>query len=176
MAPLTAVIGLGGNLGDRLGTLAAAALAVEALPGVQAQARSCLYETDPVGPPQPDFLNAALRVTYVGSPLELLALLQGIERRFGRVRRERWAARTLDLDLLWIEGRLVSLPDLVVPHPGLLERRFALEPLLDVAKDALDPRTGRRLSEVLAELPAGGVRRIAGPGWVEAGAAKSGPD
>lgn len=128
---------------------------------------SPLYETEPVGPTQPDFLNAAVRVRYDGTARGLLDELLAIERRFGRERRERWGPRILDLDILFIESIEVDEPDLVVPHARLRERAFALAPLVDVMPEAVYPRTGERLSEWLARLVSPGVRRIAGPEWPE---------
>lgn len=126
---MDAVIGLGANLGSREATLRAAI----ALLGLEVVATSRLYATAPLGPPQPTFLNAAVRVRTELAPLALLARMQGVETQLGRVRRERWGPRTVDLDLLWWEGGPVDEPNLTVPHPGLLERSFALAPLLDVA-------------------------------------------
>lgn len=160
---LDAVIGLGANLGDRVRTLSGA---VHALGDHGAlEAVSSLYATEPVGPPQPGFLNAAARIRFAGTPASLLALLLDVERRFGRERRERWGPRVLDLDLLWIEGVAVQEEELSVPHPRLLSRRFALEPLLEVAPDARDPRTGVLLAEHLERLAPGGVARVKGPEW-----------
>jgi 2-amino-4-hydroxy-6-hydroxymethyldihydropteridine diphosphokinase len=105
-------------------------------------ARSLVYETAPVGNvDQPPFLNAAVSVTWPGEPEGLLAVLLDIEASLGRVRRERWAPRTIDLDVLWIDGVVHESEALVVPHPRLTERAFAVVPLLDVARDAIDPRT-----------------------------------
>jgi 2-amino-4-hydroxy-6-hydroxymethyldihydropteridine diphosphokinase len=157
------VVGLGSNVGDRLGALAAAARALrDVLGGTVA---SSLYETSPVGPPQPDYLNAALRGTFGDSPDALLGLLLGVERRAGRERRERFGPRVLDVDVLWIDGVARNSANLVVPHPRLAERRFALEPLLDVAPDARDPATGVLLRTWLDHLPSGGIQRIGGPEW-----------
>jgi 2-amino-4-hydroxy-6-hydroxymethyldihydropteridine diphosphokinase len=141
---LRAVIGLGANLGDRLTTLRGAARAIgEAAQVGRLVGGSRIFETAPVGgPPQPPFLNAAVLVEAEDAPLALLEDLLAIEARFGRVRRERWGPRTLDLDLLWIAGTTVNDARLVVPHPRLTERAFALLPLLDVAPDARDPTTG----------------------------------
>lgn len=103
-----------------------------------------MYETAPVGgPPQGDFLNAAVLVDVRGEPLELLDALLSIERSLGRVRDARWGPRTIDLDILWIEGVVFEHPRLVVPHPHLTERAFALAPLLELVPAAVDPRTGR---------------------------------
>jgi 2-amino-4-hydroxy-6-hydroxymethyldihydropteridine diphosphokinase len=106
---------------------------------------SRVYETKPVGgPAQEDFLNAALLVTTAVEPLALLDELQAIEIDLGRVRDVRWGPRTIDLDVLWIDGLAVDHPRLVVPHPRLVLRSFALAPLLDVVPDAIDPLTKER--------------------------------
>jgi 2-amino-4-hydroxy-6-hydroxymethyldihydropteridine diphosphokinase len=151
-----AVVGFGANLGDRLATMRAAAREVARLPRVGRVVRtSRVYATEPVGPPQPEFLNAAALVTWEGTPEALLDALLAIEAGLGRVRSaaERWGPRAIDLDVLWIEGVAVDTPRLVVPHPRLRERAFALVPMLEVAPDARDPRTGERY-----EVPAGDVR------------------
>ncbi len=138
---MKAVIGLGSNLGDRLATLREAVRRIEALARVTARSR--VYETAPVGgPEQGPFLNAAVLVTWEGEPVALMEALLGIERSTGRVRDVRWGPRTIDLDVLWIEGLVVDEPTLRAPHPSLKERAFAVAPLLDVAPDARDPRTG----------------------------------
>jgi 2-amino-4-hydroxy-6-hydroxymethyldihydropteridine diphosphokinase len=102
---------------------------------------SRVYETAPIGgpPDQPDYLNAAVRILYDGAPLELLDVLQAIETRIGRVRETRWDARVIDLDVLWIEDVAFGSDRLIVPHPRLVERAFAMLPLADVAPDAIDP-------------------------------------
>jgi 2-amino-4-hydroxy-6-hydroxymethyldihydropteridine diphosphokinase len=141
------VLGLGANLGDRAATLRAARQALEGIGRVEAVSR--VYETLPVGgPAQPDFLNAAALLVFDGSPHALLDALQAIEAQFGRVRRERWGARTLDVDVLWIEGEVIADDRLTVPHPRLTERAFALVPLLDVAPGAIDPRTGEAFTSI----------------------------
>jgi 2-amino-4-hydroxy-6-hydroxymethyldihydropteridine diphosphokinase len=113
------------------------------------ESASRVYVTAPVGgPPQPDFLNAAALVTYEGEPQALLGALLAIERGLGRRRGgERYGPRTIDLDILWIEGWTVDTEELVVPHPRLLERAFALLPLLELVPEARDPRSGDRLAE-----------------------------
>lgn len=152
------VIGLGSNLGDRRTLLASAVAAVGGLGALRGV--SALYESAAVGPPQPDFLNAALRLHTAVGANSLLQALHAIERSHGRVRRERWGSRTLDLDILWAHGLSIDEPLLVVPHPRLEERAFALLPLIDVASDAAEPRTGRAYQEVLASIDASGVRRL----------------
>lgn len=116
------------------------------LQGVTVRARSSLYETAPWGAsgdvPQGAYLNAALLVAWRGSPRGLLDQLLAVEREAGRVRDVRYGPRTLDLDVLWIEGVTHRDEALEVPHPRLTERAFALLPLLEVAPFARDPRTG----------------------------------
>ena len=134
--PSRVVVGLGANLGDRLATLREAARRIASDVG-PIEAGSRVYETAPVGPPQPRYLNAALLLRCPSLDLRvLLARLQSIEASLGRVRVERWAARTIDLDILWAEGIAIDVPGLTVPHPRLRERAFAILPLLDVAPDA----------------------------------------
>jgi 2-amino-4-hydroxy-6-hydroxymethyldihydropteridine diphosphokinase len=142
-SPLRAVIGFGANLGDRLATMRAAARALSRIARVEKTSR--VYATAPVGgPPQPEYLNAAVLAGYVGTPGDLLDALLGIEADLGRVRREKDGPRTIDLDVLWIDGVTVDTARLVVPHPRLHERAFALVPLLELVADARDPRTGAR--------------------------------
>lgn len=150
-----AYLGLGANLGDARGTLAAAVDALRELGDVRAV--SPVYETDPVGlEDQPAFLNAVAVVDTALEPYELLAALLAIEARFGRERTVRWGPRTLDLDVLAIDGVELDDPRLTVPHPRLAEREFALRPLADVAPDlAIDGVTTARR---LAALEPQGVR------------------
>jgi 2-amino-4-hydroxy-6-hydroxymethyldihydropteridine diphosphokinase len=145
------VVGFGANLGDRLATLRAAVQELARVARVEATSR--VYETAPLGPAQPRFLNAAARVAWEGSPVDLLGELLAIEAKLGRVRGERWGPRTIDLDLLWAEGVAIEGPQLTVPHPRLRERAFALIPLLEVAPDARDPRTGEPYAEIVSLLP-----------------------
>jgi 2-amino-4-hydroxy-6-hydroxymethyldihydropteridine diphosphokinase len=156
------VIGIGSNLGDRLATVEGAILAIEQLPAVEIVGRSSVWQTRPVGgPPQPDFYNAALAIRCALPPENLMCELLDIERRFGRTRAERNAPRTLDLDILWMEGGPFEAGSgdhhLVVPHPRLHERAFALIPLLEVVPGAADPTTGKLYAIILAELGTEGV-------------------
>lgn len=146
------VIGIGANLGDRIGTMREAVQRIAAHATIEAVSR--VYETDPVGgPTQPAFLNAAVAIAWRGEPLALLDVLQGIERDLGRTREVRWGPRTVDLDVLWIDGQTqVDHPRLVVPHPRLHERAFALRPLLDVAPDAA-PDVALRSADDLGVRP-----------------------
>jgi 2-amino-4-hydroxy-6-hydroxymethyldihydropteridine diphosphokinase len=151
---LRAVVGFGANLGDRLGTMRAALRELGAVARVEKT--SSVYATAPVGPPQPEYLNAAALVVFEGTAEQLLELLLGIEGRLGRVRGERNGPRAIDLDVLWAEGVVVRTERVVVPHPRLAERAFALAPMLEVVPGARDPVTGTEYV-----VPAGDVTRTA---------------
>jgi 2-amino-4-hydroxy-6-hydroxymethyldihydropteridine diphosphokinase len=166
MRVLRVVVGMGANLGDRLETLSRAAGAISGFAAVRAAAP--LFETAPVGPSQPDYLNSALLLDFEGTARALLEALLQVERDLGRERRERWGPRTLDLDILWIEGATVDDADLRIPHARLAERRFALEPMLSLVPDAVHPETGERYRDCVDRLPPGGIRRVAGADWANA--------
>jgi 2-amino-4-hydroxy-6-hydroxymethyldihydropteridine diphosphokinase len=142
-----AYVGVGANLGEREETIRAA---LAALPGVVAVSE--LRETEPVGiVDQPPFLNGAAALETELSARELLHALLEAERSLGRERRERWGPRTIDLDLLLYGDATIDEPGLTVPHPRLHERRFALEPLLDLDPELVVPGRGR-VSDLLAGL------------------------
>jgi 2-amino-4-hydroxy-6-hydroxymethyldihydropteridine diphosphokinase len=150
---LRAVVGLGAHLGDRLATMRRAADEIDRRS--LTTRRSHVYATAPVGPPQPEFLNAAMFVAYDAAPGDLLAALLAIEAKLGRTRALRWGPRTIDLDILWIEGVSVRTEGLAVPHPHLTERAFALAPMLELVPDARDPQSGE-----LYSVPPGAVRML----------------
>jgi 2-amino-4-hydroxy-6-hydroxymethyldihydropteridine diphosphokinase len=132
--------------------LRAAADLVAHLSGVDLVARSPIWETAPLGPPQPAYFNAALLVRTAHTPESLLRELLAVEATLGRERRERWGPRTIDLDILWTEGVALRTDSLTVPHPELTRRNFALAPLLALCPDAVDPTTRIALSESYAKL------------------------
>jgi 2-amino-4-hydroxy-6-hydroxymethyldihydropteridine diphosphokinase len=149
-----AFVGVGSNLGDRWARLAAAVRALRAEPRVAVVAASRVWDTAPVGPPQPRFLNAALELETGLDAHSLLAALRRVEAVCGRVRSGvRWSPRSLDLDLLLFEDQVIRTHDLVVPHPGLVSRRFVLAPLAELCPCRPVPRTGRTVSELLGEAP-----------------------
>ena len=128
-----ALLGLGSNVGDRLAHLRTA---VATLPGVRAV--SDVYETEPVGgPEQGRYLNIVVAIDSDLAPHALLGVCHRIESAAGRVRDVRWGPRTLDVDILWIDGVTVDDDDLQVPHPRMWERRFVLQPLADIAPELL---------------------------------------
>lgn len=152
----TLVIGAGTNLGGRRSILRAARDLVVHRFGVDRVRVAPVWETAPMGPPQPDYLNTAFALDFDGSLPEALELCLGVERTLGRERRERWGPRTLDLDLLWHATMTCDTDALAVPHQGLRGRTFALDPLLALVPDARDPTDGASLAELRANLaPAG---------------------
>lgn len=127
-----AFLSLGSNLGDRRKQLAEAVGSL----GGSVRAVSPVYETDPVGgPDQGRFLNLVVQIDTDLSPRELLAVCHRLESAAGRVRIERWGPRSLDVDIVWIDGVTVAEPDLEIPHPRMNERRFVLAPLADLAPE-----------------------------------------
>ena len=148
-----AYVGLGANLGDRERALRAALDLLAEEPGLELVAVSRFRETEPVGyVDQPPFLNAAASLETEASPRALLELLLSVERSLGRTRDgPRFGPRTIDLDLLLYGDESISEPGLVVPHPRLYERRFALEPLTDLDPSLVVAGRGT-VSALLAEL------------------------
>jgi 2-amino-4-hydroxy-6-hydroxymethyldihydropteridine diphosphokinase len=156
--PVRGFIGLGSNLGDRRANLQRAVELLEGYEGIRVLKASRVYETDPVGPPQPDYLNAVLEIATTLSPGRLLGAAHDVEQQLGRVRTERWGPRTIDVDLLTYGDERIDEPDLQIPHPRMHERAFVLVPLLELSADPPLPG-GRRVSELrLGPQMLGGVR------------------
>jgi len=161
--PVSAYLALGSNLGDRLETLQRAVDLMDARPGIDVVRSSRVYETEPVGPPQPAFLNAVVEVRTDLEPHELLRETQAVEDELGRVRAERWGPRTIDVDVLTFDEREIDEPELVVPHPRMHERGFVLVPLGELEPDPMLP--GERKLSALRLPPDAvlGVRPFAPP-------------
>ena len=149
---IEAYLGLGSNLGDRLGNLGAAVDRLSREPGFTLRRVSLAYESEPVGPPQPHYLNAVAQVGTLLSPRATLARLRGIEEAMGRVRREKWGSREIDLDLLIFGDRVIEETGLQVPHPMLAQRAFVLEPLCEVAHDLWHPLLRMTVDELRHRL------------------------
>ncbi|MCP3912875.1 MAG: 2-amino-4-hydroxy-6-hydroxymethyldihydropteridine diphosphokinase [Actinomycetia bacterium] len=149
---MRAFLGLGSNLGDRFEFLRRAVQAVPDLVAV-----SPVYESEPVGgPDQGAYLNIVVELDTTLTPRRLLRVCRELERQARRVRRVRWGPRTLDVDVLWVEGVAVEEDDLTVPHARMHERNFVMRPLLDLAPDldvpGWDPETAVGDVEALGDL------------------------
>ena len=160
-------MGLGSNVGEREANLARAAARIAALAGVELERTSWAYDTAPLGPEQPRYLNAVVELHTTLAPHALLAHLQAIENELGRVPGERWGPRTLDLDILLWDELVLADPELEIPHPRLHERAFALEPLHELCPTARHPALDCSISELLDSVNTQDVVRV-GPfpaGW-----------
>ncbi len=161
-----ALIGLGSNVGDRRANLDTGLAALARTAGVELRAVSSYVETAPVGGPmgQSAYLNGAAAIVTTREPLDLLHVLQDVERGAGRVRTVRWAERPLDLDLLLFSDRVIDTgqltnflgdrepTELVVPHPRMAFRRFVLSPLVEIAPEVVEPLTGMTVAELFRNL------------------------
>ena len=147
-------VALGTNLGDRVGHLVGALQALDAEPDISIVAQSSIYETAPVGLiDQPAYLNAVAGLETPLSPFDLLKITQRIEQQFHRERGVRWGPRTLDLDILLSGATVLQEPNLTVPHPRMLDRRFVMVPLAEIAPDVIHPIAEKRIDQLLADLP-----------------------
>ncbi|MGW7272133.1 2-amino-4-hydroxy-6-hydroxymethyldihydropteridine diphosphokinase [Streptomyces sp. NPDC054864] len=157
--PKRAVISLGSNLGNRLETLQGAIDALEDTPGLRVKAVSPVYETEPWGVDpgsQPSYFNAVVVVKTTLPPSSLLERAQAIEEAFHRVRDERWAARTIDVDIVAYADIVSDDPDLTLPHPRAHERAFVLAPWHDVEPEAQLAGHGQ-VAELLTKVTREGV-------------------
>ena len=144
---MRAFVALGSNVGDRLANLQEATNRLDGTSGIRVVRTSRVYETDPVGTPQPEYLNSVIVVETLLSARELLEACLSVELAMGRERGERWGPRTIDLDVLGYGREEIDEPGLQVPHPRMHERAFVLVPLLEL--EAYPPLPGgRRLADL----------------------------
>lgn len=160
LPPQRSAIALGSNLGDSLRIVQDALKILAEAPGVTLQAQSNWYQTAPVGPPQPDYINGCALLEVQLTPQELLETLQNIEAQFGRLRQERWGPRTLDLDFLLFDDLILETPTLQLPHPRMTERAFVLVPLAEIAPDWIEPVSGKAIAQLVQGVDCSGVRRL----------------
>ncbi len=158
--PRHCAIALGSNLGDSRQTLENALVALNQIPEIKVIKTSSWYQTKPVGPPQPDYLNGCAILQVQQTPEDLLILLQATELQFGRVRSEKWGARTLDLDIILYENLILNHPLLKIPHPLFKERAFVLVPLAEIAADWVDPVSQQTISKLVQNVDCSGVKLL----------------
>lgn len=154
----TAYLSLGSNLEDRAANLRAAIAQLDVAGRVLAV--SAMYETQPVDvPDQPWFLNCVAAIATDKPPRELLQLALQVEAAMGRLRMRDKGARKIDIDIVLFGDRIVDEPGLRIPHPSMHQRRFVLEPLVEIAPDVCHPEFAKTVRELLAAFPAGQVVR-----------------
>jgi 2-amino-4-hydroxy-6-hydroxymethyldihydropteridine diphosphokinase len=155
----SAYLGIGGNLGDRAWHLAEAVRRLNAPPEIKIAKVSSIYESPAVGyAAQPDFLNAVVHVTTSLAPHALLARCLQIETALGRVRRERWGPRTIDIDVLQYDALVLDDPALMLPHPRMRDRSFVLTPLAEIAPELTIG--GEPVPALAEKIASGGLQRI----------------
>jgi len=149
-----AYIGIGSNLGDKSFNSRYSIDQIDTLPGCHVIARSTLFKTEPEGVTgQPWYVNCIAQIAVTKSPFELLKGLMNIESAMGRVRRKRWEARIIDLDILLFGQEIRESHNLIIPHPLMHKRRFVLEPLAQLAPDLVHPVFKLTIRELLNKLP-----------------------
>ncbi len=154
----SAYIGLGSNLGNGEENLKAAVTRLRAIDAIELKRVSSLYFSEPIGgPKQPWYSNAIVEVATSLAPHDMLHALQGVEESMGRRRAERNAPRIIDLDILFFGDLVIQTKDLNIPHPRLLERRFVLEPLVEISGELRHPSAGGTVEEWLRRLKDGGA-------------------
>ncbi|NJL64061.1 MAG: 2-amino-4-hydroxy-6-hydroxymethyldihydropteridine diphosphokinase [Methylacidiphilales bacterium] len=155
-------IAIGSNLGDSQEIVVAAMETLAQTPGIELLTKSSWYRTKAVGPPQPDYLNGCAILQVEMIPELLLEILLNIENKYGRIRRDRWGARTLDLDLLLYNDLILNTPKLQIPHPRMGDRAFVLVPLAEIAPDWLEPVSQRTIKELVKDVDCSGVSLFLG--------------
>lgn len=156
---IRAAIALGSNLGESLSTLENAIQTLAETNNITLISHSSWYSTKPVGPPQPDYLNGCALLKVELNPEKLLETLLLVEQKFGRVRKEHWGARTLDLDLILYEDLILDTPNLQIPHPRMRERAFVLVPLAEIAPNWIEPVSQKKIIELLEEVDCSGITK-----------------
>lgn len=152
----TAYISVGSNLGDKLRYCREGIAELTRSNRIALQSQSPFYKTEPVDYTDQDwFVNAVLKIDTVWTPVELLEVLEGIERRAGRIRDAvRFGPRVLDLDIIFYDQRVIDSQRLKVPHPRMHKRRFVLQPICDIDPDIVHPVLQQTVSDLLAQLDA----------------------
>ena len=152
--PNTAYIGIGSNIGSPIGNCRRSIALLNEQAGIEVITHSSFYETEPVGPTdQSWFVNAVVEISTDMDPLLLLDALLAIELAIGRVRKEKWGPRIIDLDILLYGKSVIQNDRLAIPHPEMIKRRFVLAPLTELAPGLMHPTENKTIQQLLSELP-----------------------
>ncbi len=158
-----AYLGLGSNLGKRLGNIRSAIAALEQVPGIVIIKVSSVYETDPMGNVnQPKFLNSVVEIETRLPATELLLTLQRIEKHMGRKRQRKDEPRIIDLDILYCDQLIVDTKELSIPHPEAAKRAFVLIPLSEIAPNFKDPTSKKKIGEMISsvDIKSQGIKKL----------------
>lgn len=148
-----AFIGIGSNLGDAPGHCREAIARMKAHPHLAIHATSSFYKTQPFGKTDQDwFVNAVVQLATDLPAMDLLHVLLNIEKEMGRERREKWGPRKIDLDLLFYDADVIRQEQLEVPHPGIAQRRFVLDPMMEIAPDFMHPTLHQTIRVLQSKL------------------------
>jgi 2-amino-4-hydroxy-6-hydroxymethyldihydropteridine diphosphokinase len=150
-------IALGSNLGDSKQILNQALDLLSQISGIELISHSSWYETVPVGPPQPNYVNGCAILETKLLPEDLLQILLKIEQQFGRIRQERWGPRILDLDILLYGDLMLEIPNLTIPHPRMNERAFVLVPLAEIAAHWIEPISKQTILQLSQAIDCSGI-------------------
>ena len=150
-------IALGSNLGDSKQILNQALELLSQTSGIELISHSSWYETVPVGPPQPNYVNGCAILETKLLPEDLLQILLKIEQQFGRIRQERWGPRILDLDILLYGDLMLEIPNLTIPHPRMNERAFVLVPLAEIAAHWIEPISKQTILQLSQAIDCSGI-------------------
>ena len=155
------LLSLGSNLGQREDNLKTAINALDKLNVIEVKVASQIYETEPIGNiAQPKFMNMAAEIETVLEPLELLKAIKKIEKNMGRKPSERWGPRVIDIDIVLWDNLVIETDLLTIPHPQYRKRAFVLMPMREIAPDAVDPVTGKTVSELIGQNCSNGHQNI----------------
>jgi 2-amino-4-hydroxy-6-hydroxymethyldihydropteridine diphosphokinase len=150
-------IALGSNLGDSKQVLNQALDLLSQISGIELISHSSWYETVPVGPPQPNYVNGCAILETELLPEDVLQILLKIEQQFGRIRQQRWGPRILDLDILLYGDLILEMPNLTIPHPRMNERAFVLVPLAEIAADWIEPVSRQTILQLSQAIDCSGI-------------------
>jgi 2-amino-4-hydroxy-6-hydroxymethyldihydropteridine diphosphokinase len=150
-------IALGSNLGDSKQILNQALNLLSQTSGIELISHSSWYETVPVGPPQPNYVNGCAILETELLPEDVLQILLKIEQQFGRIRQERWGPRIVDLDILLYGDLILEMPNLTIPHPRMNERAFVLVPLAEIAAHWIEPISRQTILQLSQAIDCSGI-------------------